>query len=75
MTKKAREPEGHCSHGTSLRGGEDKNPPSVDINLEVRKKGHKAVKWTSQITLELDNDVAIIKDVRKESCVIVLEKV
>ena len=58
-----------------MRGGEDENPPPVDVNLEVRKKGHKAVKRTSRITSESDNDVAIIKDVRKESRVIVPEKV
>ena len=61
----------------SLRGGKDENPPPVDINLEVLKRGHKAINWISQITSELDNDndIAIIKDVRKESQAIVPEKV
>ena len=75
MRKKAREPEGHHRCGTSLGGGKDGNPPPVDINLEVWKKKHKAVNRTSQITLESDNDIAIIKDIRKGSWVIVLEKV
>jgi len=47
----------------------------VAINLEVLKRGHKAVNQISQITSESDDDIAIVKDVRKESQAIVLEKV
>jgi len=47
----------------------------VAINLEVLKRGHKAVNRISRITSELDNNIAIIKDIRKESQAIVPEKV
>jgi len=50
----------------------------VDVNSEVLKKGHRAVKRTSRITSELDdsdNNVAIVKNVRKESWVIIPDKV
>jgi len=75
MRKNVREPEGHRRCGTSLRGGKDGNPPPVAINLEVLKRGHKAINRISQITSESDDDIAIVKDVRKESQAIVLEKV
>lgn len=47
----------------------------MDVNLEVLRRGHKAVNRISRITSESDNDVAIVKDVRKESQAIVPEKV
>jgi hypothetical protein len=48
----------------SQRGTEDKTPSPVDMDLKVQKKGHKEV---DQIILELDNNIAITENIRKES--------
>ena len=53
----------------SQRGTEDETPSPVDIDLKVRKKGHKEV---DQIISESDNNVAITENVRKESQPIII---
>ena len=60
-------------------GSEDENPLYVDIDSdsdsEVQKKGSKGVNRTNQIMSESDSDVAITKNVRKESRPIISDKV
>ena len=64
--KKTGEPKGHYSGRTSEVGLEDENPPPVDVDL---KKGHKGVNriYRRIMSESSDDDVAITKNVRKES--------
>ena len=70
--KGAREPKDRLWGRTSQRGTEDETPSPVDIDIKVRKKGHKEV---DQIISESDNNVAITENVRKESRPIIISKV
>ena len=75
--EKAREPTDHRSWRTRLSGREDENPPPVDVDLDVLKKGRKAVNRISRIASESesDNNVTIVKGAGKESQLIILDKV
>jgi hypothetical protein len=78
MRKTAKKSEYYCGR-TSWRASdsEDENPPPMDLDIdsEVLKKGHKGVDQTFQTTSALDNNLTIVKDVRKESQIIILDKV
>ena len=67
--KKPEEPKDHYCGRTFQMGSEDENPLPVDVDSdsEVPKKGSKGVNWTNQIMSESDSDVAITKNIRKES--------
>ena len=66
--KKTREPKDHYCGRTSKARHEDENPPPVDVDSDVQKKGCKGVNQIyRRIMSESDNDVTITKKVRKES--------
>ena len=77
MREKAREPTDHRSWRMRLSGREDENPPPVDVDLDILKKGRKAVNRISRIASESesDNNVAIVKGAGKESRLIISDKV
>ena len=76
--KTAKKPEDHRGR-TSRRASdsEDENPPPVDLDVdsEVLKKGRKGVDRTFRTTSASDNNLAVVKDVRKESQIIISDKV